>query len=346
MNDIERQIEGVEETDKEKEITKEEDNIKHKLNRNRDDDKRKRTIMYAVIGVLVIILVALLVYIFMDKKPENNANNDNENQILNNNKDEQTTNANISNIGYVSCDDNTALLNVRNSTSGNIIDGLSCYKEVTIDEELEGTDACDNWYKISYDKNGSNYTGYACGTYIKKLEVPTSVVENAKELIDKANDYYDNSILKAYCGNTEGTKIINFENNMTGEYVKSEYKNIDELKNYLLSFLAEDLITLKLELSDINNPKYYDNYYEIDGSLYCRIYAGKGWITRYTGNYDIEITSYSDSKIILNIAYQYIDENSSCQLNEISSCSRNDFVYELGKITIENNIITKMDFHN
>ena len=29
------------------------------------------------------------------------------------------------NIGYVSCDDNTSLLNVRNSTTGDIIDGLS-----------------------------------------------------------------------------------------------------------------------------------------------------------------------------------------------------------------------------
>jgi len=33
-------------------------------------------------------------------------------------------------------------LNVRNSTSGDIIDGLSCYKEVTIEEELPGTDNC------------------------------------------------------------------------------------------------------------------------------------------------------------------------------------------------------------
>ena len=28
------------------------------------------------------------------------------------------------NIGYVSCDDNTSLLNVRNSTTGDIIDGI------------------------------------------------------------------------------------------------------------------------------------------------------------------------------------------------------------------------------
>ena len=164
--------------------------------------------------------------------------------------------------------------------------------------------------------------------------------------IDKANEYYDNSVLTAYCGDTDGSKkTISFSDNMTGEYVKSSYKNIDELKNYLYSFMDKNLIKVKLELSDINNPKYYDNYYEIDGSLYCRNYAGKGWLTYYTGNYDIEITSYSDNKISVNIAYQYINENSNCKLDNLSSCSRSDFVYEIGKINIDNGIITKMDFH-
>ena len=281
----------------------------------------------------------------MDKEPENNNNNDDKEVVDTNNTQETNTDTEESNLGYVSCDDNTGLLNVRNSTSGTIIDGLSCYKEVTIEEELEGTDTCDNWYKISYTKNGSSYTGYACGTYIKKQEVSQTVLDNARSLIDKANNYYDNNVLKAYCGKTSGTKTIDFENNMTGEYVKSEYNSIEELKKYLLSFLDEDLITIKLELSDIDNPKYYDNYYEIDGSLYCRNYAGKGWMTTYTGNYDIEVTSHTDNKTTLNIAYQYIDENSDCKLEELSSCSRNSFVYEIGKITIENNIITKMDFH-
>ncbi len=35
---------------------------------------------------------------------------------------------------------------------GDIIDGLSCYKEVTIEEELPGTDNCKKWYKVSYVK--------------------------------------------------------------------------------------------------------------------------------------------------------------------------------------------------
>lgn len=326
-------------------IDMEDDSIKSKINRNRDNDKKKKNVMYVVIGLLSVVLVGLLAYIVMD----NDSNNE-DNNTLDNNVNDEVVNGNIdddvsSNLGYVSCDDNTALLNVRNSTSGNIIDGLSCYKEITIEEELEGNDVCDKWYKINYTKNGNSYIGYVCGTYIKKLEVNTEIINSVKSIIDKANDYYDNSVLKAYCGSTNGTKTIDFEDNMTGEYVKSEYKNIEELKNYLYSFLDKSLIKLKLELSDINSPKYYDNYYEIEGNLYCRNYAGKGWLTYYTNNYDIEVTNVSDNKINVNIAYQYINEDSSCRLDKIEECKNSDFVYEIGKVVIDNNIITKMDFH-
>ena len=328
-------------------IEKEDGTIKHMINRNRNDDKKRKNFIYIVISLLCIVLVVLITYIVMD----NNSNNEND-SILDNNVDDEVVNGNIdndnvinSNLGYVSCDDNTALLNVRNSTTGNIIDGLSCYKEINIEEELPGTDVCDKWYKINYTKNGSSYTGYACGTYIKKMEVSRETLDNVKRLIDKANDYYDNSVLKAYCGSTNGSKIIDFEDNMNGEYVKSEYKNIEELRNYLYSFLDKSLVKLKLELSDINNPKYYDNYYVIDDNLYCRNYAGKGWLTYYTNNYDIEVTDVSSNKINVNIAYQYINENSSCSLDKIDGCKNNDFVYEIGKIVIEDNVIIKMDFH-
>lgn len=325
-------------------IDKEDDTIKRRINRNRDKDKRKKNIMYIVSGVLCVILIGLVIYIAIGNNKDDNVLDDNVNdEVVNGNVNEEDVIS--SDLGYVSCDDNTALLNVRNSTSGNIIDGLSCYKEVTIEEELDGTDVCDKWYKINYTKKGSSYTGYACGTYIKKQEASSTVLNNVRELIDKANDYYDNSVLRAYCGSTTGSKIINFDGNMAGEYVKSQYKNIEELKNYLYSFLDKSLVKLKLELSDINSPKYYDNYYEIDGNLYCRNYAGKEWLTYYTNNYDIEVTGITDNKISVNIAYQYINENSNCKLDEIKECKNSDFVYEIDKILIEDNIITKMDFH-
>lgn len=341
MNELEKQIEGIDDIEEDKE----EDTIKHRINRNRDDDRKRNIIIYTIVGVLAVVLIGLIIYMSLnDDKSENNINNNDEvvnGDVTDDNNEEKLE----ENIGYVSCDDNTALLNVRNSTNGDIIDGLSCYKMVTIEEEQGSTDTCDNWYKISYDKNGSNYTGYSCGTYIKKLEVPSTVIDTTRSLVDKANNYYENSVLTAFCGNTRDTKTITFSDNMTGEYVKSEYNNIEELKSYILSFLDEDLINIKLELSDINNPKYYDNYYEIDGSLYCRNYSGKGWNSYYTGNYDIEISNYSDNVIKANIAYQYIDENSDCNKEELSKCSRSDFVYNIGKVVITDGIITDIDFH-
>ena len=176
-------------------------------------------------------LLTLLIFLFSCEKPTTNVNNNDDNNILDNNIDDEVVNGNIeeenvtdSKMGYVSCDDNTSLLNVRNSTSGSIIDGLSCYKEVTIEEELEGTDVCDKWYKINYTKKGNSYTGYACGTYIKKIEVSRDILNNVRELIDKANDYYDNSVLKAYCGTSNGTKIIDFDDNIV-RYTPANFIN-------------------------------------------------------------------------------------------------------------------------
>lgn len=337
MDNMEKRIEGVEVIDME------DDTIKNRVNRNKDDYNKKKIILYVVIGILVLLLGGLLVYILVssnDNVNDDTTNDDNE--VVNGEVEKED---NPANIGYVSCDDNTALLNVRNSTTGSIVDGLSCYMEVTIEEELDGTDACDNWYKISYNKNGSNYTGYSCGTYIKKLDIDKKVLRDTRSVIDKALDYYKANNNGVYCGRTSSSKIMAFDNGMTGKYVKSEYKNIEELKNYILSFLDEDLISVKLELSDINNSKYYDNYYEIDGSLYCRNYVGTGVNSYYTGNYDIEVTSYSDNKTIINIAYQYINKDSDCTLEDISSCKRNDFVYDIGKATIENGVVTKIDFY-
>ena len=277
MNDIEKQIEGVND---------EEGVDMNRLNSNNND--KKKIIMYVAGGFIALLLVGAIIYlVIINKDSDNNDNrNDKNNDVVEDNKDNKEDSA----ISYVACDGNTALLNVRNSVTGDIIDGLSCYQEVKIEEELEGNDACDKWYKISYKKRDNNYT-------------------------------------------------------FTGEYVKSEYKNIDEIKSYLATFASSSLFKTDLKLSDINNPKQYDDYYEIDGNLYCRNYSGKGWKSNYTGNYNIEITSSSDNKYLVNISYEYLNDDSKCELKDLSKCSNNNFKYDIGKIVIENDIITKMDFH-
>ena len=156
MNDIEKQIEGIDDNVMEEIIDKEEDSIKGKLNRNRDNDKKK-VIIYIVIGILVVALISLVIYFVFNKENNTNDDNniDNDAGVVNGEIEESDEDVD-DNIGYVSCDDNTTLLNVRNSTTGNIIDGLSCYKEVIKEEEIERNDVCDKWYKISY----TNYRGY------------------------------------------------------------------------------------------------------------------------------------------------------------------------------------------
>lgn len=359
MNEIEKEIEK--DFGSEEEIMEEkgeEESIKKKINFYRDDERKKKIIMISVIIVLALITVGLVVYLVVsNNKDSDKANNDNKKgDVVDTSKDDDKNkdddNKVSDKISYVSCDDNTAPLNVRSSVGGDITNMISCFKEVDILEELEGTELCNGWYRISYTKNNREYTGYACGKYIKKSDVSSKTMNMARDLIDKANDYYETSMLKPYCGKTSEKKTVTSTLDgvtMEGEYVKSEFKNLTELKNYLLTFMDDSLIKTKLELSDYDKPKYYDDYYEIDGNLYCRNYTGKGWLTYYTGNYDIEITSTTDSKISGNIAYEYLKEDSKCKLNELDKCPSSNFTYELGKFTIDkkndNYIITKMDFH-
>ena len=356
MNDIERQIEE-DFVDENKEIEEGDNTIKNKFIFNKNNDNKRKKIIYLIICAFLVVIFAIFIYLIVLKKDDNNNKVNNKTSVDNNITENMDNNLVKDNTAYVTCDDNTALLNVRNSPTGDIIDGLSCYKEIIIEEELEGTDNCSKWYKINYKKRGSNYTGYSCATYIKKNEINNDIKNLVVELIDKANNYYENNFLKSYCGPNilDEKKEITFDEDgvqMTGIYIKSEYKSLEELKTYLLSFMDEALFTSKLKLSDFNNPKYYDDYYEIDGNLYCRNYSGKGWMTYYTGNYDYEVVRFTDSNIDVNIAYEYLDKeiiDDKCNLTNLSSCTNSKFNYELGKATIKNidgnYIITDINFH-
>ena len=349
MNDIERQIDD---SFKDDDFEKEDDTINKKFN-HRGNDKKK-IFLYVGLGLVVVIIISLIIYLMFNKR-DNNIDNDKPTSNL---EGEDKENEKEEDIGYVSCDDNTSLLNVRNSTTGDIIDGLSCYQKITILEELDKTDNCDKWYKVTYTKHDNNYTGYVCSTYIKKINTNDSTYNRVYEVINKANDYYDKTRLMPYCGKTTIEKKVKFNEgngSFEGEYYQSEFKNLDELKNYLLEFMDGSLISSDLKLSDYNNPKMYDNYYVIDGNLYCRGYSVKGYKTLYTGNYNLEIVNITDSRIDANIAYEYIThkteqkEGNQCTVDNLSVCGNYDFEYKIGKIVINKKddkyIIYKMDFH-
>ena len=201
MNDIERQIEG-DFDEEDRDIKEEDNNIKFKNSYNRNNDKNNKIILYVLLVVLFFGLLGFIIY-FLFVRSDNNSNNDvdNDNSIVNDViTDNVSGDLEQGGTAYVSCDDNTALLNVRNSPTGDIIDGLSCYKEIIIEDEVGGTDNCSKWYKISYQKRGSNYTGYSCSTYIKKNDISNDIKSMVELLINKANDYYEGNVLKVFCG--------------------------------------------------------------------------------------------------------------------------------------------------
>jgi flagellar basal body-associated protein FliL len=132
MNDIEKQIED---SFKDDSLKKEDDNINNRINHRGNKDKNKK-IIYILLFLAIIIIISLIVYLMINKR--NNPVEDN--KPIENKEEKDKENQKEENIGYVSCDDNTSLLNVRNSTTGDIIDGLSCYQKITIEEELDKTD--------------------------------------------------------------------------------------------------------------------------------------------------------------------------------------------------------------
>ena len=74
------------------------------------------------------------------------------------------------------------------------------------------------------------------------------------------------------------------------------------------------------------------------------------WFLSLHQFYNILFTSAAigilgDNKYLVNISYEYLNDDSKCELKDLSKCSNNNFKYDIGKIVIENDIITKMDFH-
>ena len=64
-----------------------------------------------------------------------------------------------------------------------------------------------------------------------------------------------------------------------------------------------------------------------------------------SSTYNVEILSNTNNKIEANISYEYLNEDTKCDLKELSKCSNSNFNYEIGKVTIQNDKIIKMDFH-
>ena len=170
---------------------KEDDTIRFSKRGSNDD--KKRNIIIIILIVVAVLLIGVIGVLALTKKDNNtDTNKDN---TSNETKEVVKEEDNSKKVSYVSCDDNTSLLNVRNSSTGDIIDGLSCFKEVEVLEEIEGTDTCDKWYRVSYQKSNNSYTGYVCSKYIKDSSSDSTSIKKMKEVIEKANKYYEDILL-------------------------------------------------------------------------------------------------------------------------------------------------------
>lgn len=296
----------------------------------------RKIIIYLSISLLIVIFLIILIYFYVREstKPSNNLLDEEEIK-----EEEQENIQSVSsgpssdNISYVSCDDSTVLLNVRKEPSGSIIDGLSCYKEISILDEIPGDSTCPKWYQVKYSKISGNYTGYVCSDYIKTSPYSKEEITKVQELISKALTYYSETAILPYCGETIGTKEVIIDKEKY-EYLKSKYKSLSALTSYLYTFLDKSLIPSSMKLSDANNLKYGDDYFEIDGNLYCRGYSNKEEKRTFTGNYNIELANITSSTKEVNISYEYLSPNSTCTLNSLKTCQNKDFLYDLKKIQI------------
>lgn len=197
-----------------------------------------------------------------------------------------------------------------------------------------------------------------------------------KELYDKATDIYETWVLFPYCGFTYqefiNKDMVEYSDAAmgNGKYYDSGFKNLEELKEYLAKYLSSDIINNKItkdaviDLSLLGTSDYaYTDYIVDSGKLYCRSFAGKGWVNRYLGEYDIDVNTIEENKITYIIKSTYVTEaaqasNSECWnsvnsgTNELNTdkCLENELEYKDTTFIIEKNndnwIVSEYTLHD
>ena len=183
-----------------------------------------------------------------------------------------------------------------------------------------------------------------------------------KELYDKATKVYEKWKLLPYCGEyTSNDKTVTF--NSGSMMYESKFKDLEELKKYLATFLSNEIINSYIkeeavtDLSILDTPgKEYTNYAIKDGKLYCRLNSGKGWLSRYLNNYDIKINTVKNDMVIYDVKLAYVNDYTASQTDskctygsKISDCSESQIEYVDTKFIIkkinENWIVTDYVLH-
>lgn len=185
------------------------------------------------------------------------------------------------------------------------------------------------------------------------------IISIGKKLYDKATEVYETEMLYPYCGffykemaNRPQKKYDDIATG-TGIYYDSGFKNLDELKEYLKKYFSKDLVDNKIvtdyaieDLSLLGKEGYaYTNYIIDDGKLYCRSFAGKGWMNAiYLYEYDMIITNIEETKITFTIQSKYISDETyqkimnnqtECNVDNKDKCSDNDITIKDSTFIIE-----------
>ena len=195
-----------------------------------------------------------------------------------------------------------------------------------------------------------------------ELSDEEDVLAIGKELYDKATKVFETWQLLPYCGErpTDG-KILSFKSGSI--MYETNFKNLDELKKYLASFLSDKIINSRIneqpitDVSILDNPeKAYTNYLITDGKLYCRSNTGKGWLSRYLNSYDMQVDTIKDDIVKFDVKIANVNEKVALQSDskctygsKISDCTDEQIEYVNTKFIIKkvnnNWVVTDYTLH-
>lgn len=178
------------------------------------------------------------------------------------------------------------------------------------------------------------------------------VMDTGKLLYDTANEIYEVSILRPYCGFSDDKikkmRTTDFGYGNEIKYYATNFKNMEDLKNNLKEVFVDKLIKKLIDESSLifdeslleKNKNY--NYIIKDGKLYCRSHISRGWVSSYLNYYVMTPKSVNSDKIIYNIRSYYVTEDGLDDLKclnggnlDIHKCRKDEIEFKDTKFIIE-----------